>query len=286
MRGTRFVRREDTAEGVYAYRWRASAAPRIPPDIVVAWATAPGQRFAETCAERPADLRSRFSRLESPPCPPPDRLEGRGAPGHLRLVARHGLRVVRLLPLRHAGAVLRRALLPPGQRHRGAAVGVRHLRRGLPGAAVRRPGLRAPGRPGRPQAHLPADHRGDGRLDLRGRAAADLRDDRHRRADPPGRPAPAPGPGPGRRVRRRGDLRRRARPRRTTRPRHELDPDHRHARLLPVAPGDRHLPLADGAPRRSRAGAGALPFLLSLVLLVFSIYIRLQARRVAGLPRR
>ena len=34
--------------------------------------------------------------------------------GHLRLVARHGVRVVRLLPLRDAGAVLRGAVLPPG----------------------------------------------------------------------------------------------------------------------------------------------------------------------------
>ena len=41
--------------------------------------------------------------------------ERRGDPeGHLRLLARHGVRVVRLLHLRHAGAVLRGAVLPQG----------------------------------------------------------------------------------------------------------------------------------------------------------------------------
>ena len=63
---------------------------------------------------------------------------------------------------------------PQGQRDRGAALGLRHLRRRLPGAAVRRAGLRPHRRPRRPQVHLPRHHRGDGRLDLRGRPAADL----------------------------------------------------------------------------------------------------------------
>jgi hypothetical protein len=57
-----------------------------------------------------------------------------GEEGNLRLVARHRFRVVRLLPVRHAGALLRGALLPAGQRDRGAAVRLRDLCRGLPGA--------------------------------------------------------------------------------------------------------------------------------------------------------
>ncbi len=48
-------------------------------------------------------------------------LHGRGKTGHLRLVAGHGLRVVRLLHLRHPGALLRGPVLPAGQRDRGFA---------------------------------------------------------------------------------------------------------------------------------------------------------------------
>ena len=53
----------------------------------------------------------------------PARRHGRaGRPqGHLRVVAGDRVRVVRLLPLRHAGAVLRDAVLPARQRDRGAA---------------------------------------------------------------------------------------------------------------------------------------------------------------------
>ena len=101
---------------------------------------------------------------------------------------------------------------PSGQRHGGAALGVRHLCRGLPGAPVRRAPVRPHRRPGRPQIHLPRHHHGDGHRDLRGRPAC--------------RPlpqsawlapillvslAPAAGPGARRRIWRRRDLRRRAR---------------------------------------------------------------------------
>src|SRR5260370_10922975 len=44
--------------------------------------------------------------------------------GVLRLVARHRARMVRLLSLRNARAVLRRRVLPARQRHCGAAVGI------------------------------------------------------------------------------------------------------------------------------------------------------------------
>ncbi len=89
---------------------------------------------------------------------------------HLRVVARHGLRMVRLLSLRNAGAVLRGTVLPARKRHRGAAVGLRDLRRRLPGAPFRRAPLRPHRRSRRPQIHLPRHHPGDGRLDLRSSA--------------------------------------------------------------------------------------------------------------------
>ena len=99
-----------------------------------------------------------------------------------RFVPGHGLRVVRLLPLRDAGAVLRGAVLSQGQRNRRAAVGLCDLCRRLPGAAVRCPGVWAHRRSGRPQIHVPDHHRRHGRRDLRGRPAADVRDDRLGRA--------------------------------------------------------------------------------------------------------
>ena len=169
--------------------------------------------------------------------------DGGRTPSHLRLLARHRVRMVRLLSLRHAGAVLRRAVLPAGQRHRGAALGVRDLCGRLPGAPVRRHYLRPHRRPRRPQIHLPGHHRGDGRRDLRGRPAAHLRHHRLARADPAGHAAPAAGPRARRRVRRRRDLRGRARAPQRARLCHELHPDHRDARLLPGAAGDRGRPL-------------------------------------------
>ena len=68
------------------------------------------------------------------------------------------------------------------------AAGVRgRLRR----AAVRRAGVRPPRRPDRAQVHVPGHHRDHGRVDLPRRRAAELRDDRRRRADHPDRAAPA-----------------------------------------------------------------------------------------------
>lgn len=108
----------------------------------------------------------------------------------------------------------------------------------LRGASVRRDRVRPHRRHDRAQVHLPGHHRHHGHLDLPGRRAAQLRVDRHHRADHPDRPAPAAGPGAGRRVRRRGDLRGRARAQRQARPVHQLHPDHRHHRPVPVAAGD------------------------------------------------
>ena len=110
---------------------------------------------------------------------------------HLRFFARHHLRMVRLLSLRRAGAVLRRAVLPDRQRYRRAAVGIRDLRGRLPGASVRRAGVRPHRRSRRAQIYLPGHHHGDGHLDLPGRPVADLRHDRLAGADPAGDAAAA-----------------------------------------------------------------------------------------------
>ena len=195
-------------------------------------------------------------------------MTARGEEGHLRLLARHGLRVVRLLSLRLAGRHHRRAvLLRRSTRSNALHLRAAGLRRRLPGAPVRRAGVRPPRRPGRPQVHLPRHHPDHGPVDLPRRPAARLRHDRHRRAGHPDRAAHAAGPGARRRIRRRGDLRRRARAARPARLLHALDPDHRDARPVPVA--DRH-------PRHCAAWLGEaafaawgwrIPFLVSIVLL-------------------
>ena len=184
-------------------------------------------------------------------------IEERGASRHLRDIARHGLRVVRLLSLRHAGAVLRGAVLSGGQRHGRAAVGVRHVRRGFSRPAVRCDLLRPHRRSRRPQVHLSRHHTRDGRLDVPGGPAADLRGHRMGRASPARDAAAGPGAGARRRIRRRGDLPRRARARPSPRLRHELDPDHGNARLLRRLAGDRMPCVSTWMPRSSPSGAGA-----------------------------
>ena len=57
--------------------------------------------------------------------------------------------------------------------------------------------------------------------------------------------------------------------------RHELDPDHRDARLLPLAAGDRRSAAQHGRATFKDWG-WRIPFLVSLVLLVISVYIRLK----------
>ena len=97
-------------------------------------------------------------------------------------------------------------------------------------------------------------------------------------ADPAGQPAPAAGPGAGRRVRRRGDLCGGARAAKSARLRHELDPDDGDAGLLPGAGGHLHLPLhrRRWTPKDFADWGWRIPFLVSLILLIFSIYIRLK----------
>ena len=193
-----------------------------------------------------------------------------GEAGHPRLVARYRVRVVRLLPLRLARRHHRRAVLQPVSGSDAQRVRAARLRRRLPGAAVRRAGVRPARRSGRPQIHLPHHHPDHGRVDLPGRLPAELRHDRLRRTGRADRAAHGAGPRARRRIRRRGDLRRGACASRQARLLHQLDPDHRDAR--PAALAHHHHVHADlrerqlsprsrppPAPssRRSRPGAGA-----------------------------
>ena len=92
------------------------------------------------------------------------------------------------------------------------------------------------------------------------------------------KPAPAAGSRAGRRVRRRDDLRGRARAAESARLRHELDPDDRDAGFLPRARRHRRCRRFSGVmDARDFAEWGwRIPFLVSLILLVFSVYIRLK----------
>src|SRR5215204_6359862 len=74
---------------------------------------------------------------------PPD--EPRREEGHPCLFARHRVRVVRLLPLRFSGRHYRRAVFQPISRGDAQRVRAAGLCRGVPGAAVRRAGVRPPG---------------------------------------------------------------------------------------------------------------------------------------------
>ena len=87
--------------------------------------------------------------------------------------------------------------------------------------------------------------------------------DRHRGAGHPDRAAPAAGPRARRRVWRRGDLRGRACAAGQARLLHLVDPDHGDARPVPVAAGDPVHPHRDGRSLNSRAWGWRIPFLVS-----------------------
>ena len=63
-----------------------------------------------------------------------------------------------------------------------------------------------------------------------------------------------------------------------------VDPDHRDPRPVHVAPDHRHLPRRRWPRRRSSDWGWRIPFLVSIILLAFSVYIRLKLQRVARLP--
>ena len=136
--------------------------------------------------------------------------DGGGTPRHLRFFARHRVRVVRLLHLRHArrdpgGAVLRRR----------QPVSVFHLHpacfcRGLCGSSVWGVVLRPAGRSDRPQIHVSHHHDADGSRDLLHRYIAGLCQLGHRGTGGADLLASVSGIGARRRIWRRRDLRRRA----------------------------------------------------------------------------
>ena len=82
--------------------------------------------------------------------------------------------MVRLLSLRDACSILRGALLPAGQRHGRPALGLCDVRGRLPHPSLRRRHLRAHRRSRGAQVHLPRHHLRDGPVDVRRRPAADL----------------------------------------------------------------------------------------------------------------
>ena len=100
----------------------------------------------------------------------------------------------------------RRSSIPQGQQHARADRLPGDLRRRLRRAAIRRALLRTNRRSGRSQICLPGHAADHGRRDGADRLPANLRDDRHTRADPADcDPHPARA-GAGRRVRRRGHI--------------------------------------------------------------------------------
>ena len=127
--------------------------------------------------------------------------------GHFRVVPRYGIRVVRLLSLRNAGAVLRRVVLSSRQRYGRAALRVCDLRGRLPDPPVRRCHLRSYRRSRRPQVHLPGDDRHHGLLDVRCRSAADVPADRLDRARAARHAPVVAGSCPWRRIRRSRNVR-------------------------------------------------------------------------------
>ena len=172
---------------------------------------------------------------------------------HRGLLGRHLDRVVRLLPLRRARRVLRRAfLLAESQsQHRVHRQPVRILDR-IPGPALRRRPVRPSGRPDRPQIHLYADPGLDGPGDVPGGLSAGLRHHRRAGAGAAGRLPRRAGPGLGRRIRRCGHIHRRTRARQQARALHQLDPDHGHLRHRAGAAGDPRLPPRHGRRRLQR----------------------------------
>ena len=156
----------------------------------------------------------------------------RGTDGHLRFVARHGFRVVRLLYLRHARAHSSGDILLRRQSDGGVHLHAARFRCRFRGAPLRCAVLWTPRRHHRPQIHLPHHDDADGRRHLLHRPAAVLRFGRHHRADHPDRPASGARSRARRRIRRRGDLRRRTRSEEQTWPVYVVDSNHGHARSV------------------------------------------------------
>ncbi|MNJ58488.1 hypothetical protein D3C77_541210 [compost metagenome] len=129
-----------------------------------------------------------------------------GAKSHFRFVLGHGVRVVRLLPLRLPRSNYRQALLCRGQRDHLIHLRPPRFCRRLCRTPVRRHRVRAARRYDRAQVHLPDHHCDHGRVDCNRRLATQLCHHRCSSADHSDYPAPPARLGPGRRIRRCGNL--------------------------------------------------------------------------------
>ena len=144
--------------------------------------------------------------------------------------------------------------------------------------------LRPHRRSGRPQIHLPRHDHGDGRVDLPGRPAADVRRHRLARADPAGDAAPCQGLALG------GEYGGAA----TYVAEHSRPGERGYATSWIQTTATLGFFLALIVIGLCRVYMDAkvfaewgwrIPFLVSLILLVFSVYIRLRLNEIADLPK-
>ena len=199
--------------------------------------------------------------------------------GDRRLRSRNHDRVVRLLHLWQARHSDLATVLSQRQQHARADRLPVNLCGRLCGAAVRRAVLRAHRRSGRAQVCLPGHAADHGRRDGADRLPADLCDDRHTRADHAAGDPHLAGPGAGRRVRRRGSLCGRARAGSTSAA--STPASSRSPRRWACSSRWRSFCWCAELDEQQRTFSGwgwRMPFLLSILLVGMSLYIRLRMK--------
>jgi hypothetical protein len=155
-----------------------------------------------------------------------------------RVIARHGVRVVRLLSGGLACYLYKQDVLLRRQSDSRLHLHLARLRGGFCRAAVRRDCVRASRRYGRAQVHVPCNHRDHGSFHVRGRAAAWVRHDRDCRTCSLHRDAAAARARARRGIRRSGNLRGRTCARQQARRVDSVDPDHGYAWAFHLADRD------------------------------------------------